>query len=574
MIKLFRYLKPYTGAVIAVIILMFAQAMADLYLPTLMADIVNKGVIRNDMNFIIRTGILMTAVASAGILCAVASGFLNSKVVLGVSRKMRNELFTKISGFSMSEFNKVGAASLITRSTNDVMQVQQSLQQMMSIMVRAPIMCVGGIVMAFTRDAMLSLVFVVAIPLMAFVVIKVASIAIPMFREMQKKMDRLNMVTRENLSGSRVIRAFNNEENEKARFDKANKEMTSIAIKLANLMSIIMPILPLAMSLTMIAIVWFGGLRVESGKMQVGDIMAFIQYTTQILFSLMMLSMIFIMLPRAEASADRINELFELKSDINDPENPTVPVQKCSVEFRDVSYKYYGAQEAVISGISFKAGPGEITGIIGGTGAGKSTLINLIPRLYDAVSGSVIVDGVDVKDMQQDILRKKIGYIPQKAVLFSGTVASNIAFGSGNPPVEDIKKAAEISQSMEFINEMEGGFDHEITQGGTNLSGGQKQRLAIARAVLRRPEIYIFDDSFSALDFKTEASLRTALKNEISTATVFIVAQRVSTIMHADRIIVLDNGRIDSMGTHRELMGKSAIYREIVNSQLSESEAL
>jgi ATP-binding cassette subfamily B protein len=308
--------------------------------------------------------------------------------------------------------------------------------------------------------------------------------------------------------------------------------------------------------------------------MQVGDIMAFIQYTTQILFSLMMLSMIFIMLPRAEASADRINELFELKSDINDPENPTVPVQKCSVEFRDVSYKYYGAQEAVISGISFKAGPGEITGIIGGTGAGKSTLINLIPRLYDAVSGSVIVDGVDVKDMQQDILRKKIGYIPQKAVLFSGTVASNIAFGSGNPPVEDIKKAAEISQSMEFINEMEGGFDHEITQGGTNLSGGQKQRLAIARAVLRRPEIYIFDDSFSALDFKTEASLRTALKNEISTATVFIVAQRVSTIMHADRIIVLDNGRIDSMWTHRELMGKSAIYREIVNSQLSESEAL
>jgi ATP-binding cassette subfamily B protein len=573
MLKLLRFLKPYTTSVITVFILLFLGAMADLYLPTLMAEIVNTGILKGDMNFITRTGALMTGVAFGGILCAITAGFLSSRAVLGFSRKLRNELFTRISGFSLAEFDKVGSASLITRGTNDVSQVQQSLQIMMSMMVRAPIMCLGGIVMAFTRDIVLSLVFVVAIPVLAIIIIKVAGVAVPLFSEMQKKLDRLNTVTRENLSGIRVVRAFNRESHEQARFDSANKNLTDTAIKLANLMSIIMPLLPLAMSLTTIAIIWFGGLRVQSGKMQVGDIMAFIQYTTQILFSIMMLSMIFIMLPRAEASAVRINEVFGLEPAIIDPAVSAGTYLKGYVEFRSVTFKYKGAEEPALCDVSFKAGPGEVTGIIGGTGSGKSTLVSLIPRFYDPEKGSVFIDGVDVKDMHQEVLRKKIGYVPQKAVLFTGTVASNIGFGSGRPADVEIKKAAEISRSMEFINELEDGIGSEISQGGTNLSGGQKQRLSIARAVLRRPEIYIFDDSFSALDFKTEASLRSGLKKEVREASVFIVAQRVSTIMDADRIIVLDEGKVDSIGTHRELMAKSKVYKEIVNSQLSESEA-
>ncbi len=449
----------------------------------------------------------------------------------------------------------MSTASLITRTTNDTTQVQQVLTIILTMMISAPLMCIGGIILAINQDASLSWVLAVIIPVLILIIAVIMGKAIPLFRIVQVKIDKLNLVLDEGLTGVRVIRAFDRVDHEKERFDDANSDLTNVSIKVNRIVSTMMPTMMLLLNLSNIAIVWFGSIRIDNGDMQVGALMAFLQYAMQILFSLLMVSMMFIMLPRAAASADRINQVLDMRPEIKDADAvKNADTQRGYVAFQDVTFSYPGAEEPAISHISFSAGPGEVTAIIGGTGSGKSTLVSLIPRFYDVDSGRVLIDGVDVRDMAQEHLRSKIGFVPQKAVLFSGTIAENIRYGNENATDEEVRHAAAIAQASEFIAGMEDGFDSMIAQGGTNVSGGQKQRLSIARALVRRPEIYVFDDSFSALDFKTDARLRAALKKETLDATVFIVAQRVSSVMDADRIIVLET---------------SEVYREIVSSQLS-----
>lgn len=573
MIKLFRFLKPYKLLVAAVLILLFFQSLAELFLPTLMSDIVDIGVVKGDISYILRTGIVMLLVASVSAVFLVLANFLSARAATGFGKDLRSKVFAQVEEFAQYEFNQIGTASLITRTTNDITQVQQVLGMIMRFMVTAPMMAIGGIIMAVSKDAQLSLVLVVALPVLAAAIVIVARLCVPLFREQQIRLDKLNLVVRENLTGIRVIRAFNRLNHEQTRFTRANSDLTDIAIKVNKIMAVSMPLMMLVMSFTTTAIIWFGGIRINNGDMQVGAMMAFIQYAIQILFSLMMVSFIIMMLPRGQASALRINEVLETKARVKDPaEIRSADSQSGFVEFRDVTFSYPGAEEPVISNISFKAGPGEVTAIIGGTGSGKSTLISLIPRFYDVDSGSILVDGVDVREMAQESLRAKIGFVPQTGILFTGTIADNIRYGKKDAAFEEVEHAAQVAQAAEFISEMSEGYASVIAQGGTNVSGGQKQRLSIARALIRRPEIYIFDDSFSALDFKTDARLREALKKETAEATVLIVAQRVSTVMDADRIIVLDEGRIMGMGTHRELLNTCEVYREIVSSQLSEEE--
>ncbi len=565
MLKLFKHLKPYAGTIVIITILFLFQALIDLSLPTFMAEIVNKGVIKNDIPFIFKTGALMMAIALLGVLCAFGASYLSSRTSIGFSAKLRSMLFEKASGFSLSEFDRIGTSSLITRTTNDVIQVQQTLIIMLSLMLRAPLMSIGGIIMAVSRDAHLSLVLAFSIPLLAGPIILVQRFAIPLFKKMQKKLDALNLVIREKLTGVREVRAFDRTSYERKRFDTASRDLTDTALKLAGLMSASMPVIMLIMSFSMLAIIWFGGLRVGAGKMNVGDILAFIQYVTLILFSLMMISMLFILIPRSQVSAARINEILDMEPSIKDPAEPVTPPLKSTLEFRDVSFKYHNAEKPALCSISFTAATGEVTAVIGGTGSGKSTLANLALRFYDAASGSVLVDGVDVREFKQEELRRRIGYTPQKTVLFTGTVAENISFG-GNAVID---KAISVSQSADFIDSMAEKENSLLAQGGKNLSGGQKQRLSIARAIAKNPGIYIFDDSFSALDFKTDAALRAALKKETAGSAVLIIAQRVASILDADRIIVLDEGNIAGNGSHKELMKSCPVYREIVSSQLS-----
>ena len=573
MFKLFRFLKKYTAHIAVVIVLLFVQVLSDLYLPTLMADIVDKGIVTKDINYIINTGGLMLLIAAGGTLCAIIATYLSSKTAVGFGTIVRKKLFSKVESFSLHEFDTLGTATLITRTTNDVTQVQQVSVLILSMMVTAPLTCIGGIVMALKQDTSLAWVLVVVIPVL-FAIIGVTLLkGLPLFKVMQVKLDRLNLVLRENLTGIRVIRAFNRIEKEKVRFDNANSDIMDNAIKINIIMAVLMPLMMLIMNLTTVALVWFGAIRIDIGDMQIGSLLAFIQYATQILFSLLMLVMLFIMIPRAQVSAVRINEVLDTDLDIIDPEKfKQADRERGFVEFKEVSFRYPGADQPAISNISFSAKPGELTAIIGGTGSGKSTLINLITRFYDVESGSVLVDGVDVREIDQKSLRAKIGFVPQQTVLFSGTISENIKYGKKDATLEEIKYAAHIAQATEFILGMEDCFEHTIAQGGTNISGGQKQRLSIARALVRKPEIYIFDDSFSALDFKTDAKLRAALKPEISEATVFIIAQSVSTVRDADRIIVLDDGQISGIGTHQELLKNCKVYREIVASQLSEEE--
>ncbi len=573
MIKLFRFLKPYATLVAAVLVLLFFQSMAELYLPTLMSDIVNIGIVKGDTNYIMHTGGFMLLVAAGSAVCVILASFLSSRIATSFGRDLRRQVFSKAERFSLSEFDKIGTASLITRTTNDIMQVQQVTVMIMRMMISAPMMCIGGIIMAVSKDAKLSLVLVVVIPVLAAIIGLVAAKGVPLFKSMQLKLDKLNLVLRENLTGIRVIRAFNRIDHEKNRFTEANYDLTKTAIKVNKIMAALMPVMMVIMNLTSIAIVWFGGLRIDSGNMQVGDMMAFIQYAMQIMFSLIMVSMMFVLVPRAEASAVRINEVLDIVPEINDPKDAeNADGKRGYVEFRDVTFSYPGAEQPAISNISFSAKPGEVTAIIGGTGSGKSTLISLIPRFYDVSSGSILVDDVDVSKMSQETLRKKIGFVPQKAVLFTGTISDNIRYGKEDATDEEVRHAAEVAQATEFISHMEHKFDSVIAQGGTNVSGGQKQRLSIARALVRKAEIYVFDDSFSALDFKTDAKLRAALKKETEHSTIIIVAQRVSTVMNADRIIVLDEGKIAGIGNHRELLNTCKVYREIVSSQLSEEE--
>ncbi|MFB0842965.1 ABC transporter ATP-binding protein [Paenibacillus oleatilyticus] len=573
MLKLFAYLKPYRVAIAIVLALIFLQSLSDLYLPTLMADIVDVGVVQGDTPYILRIGGFMLLVAAAGTACSVAASYYSSKVAAGFGQRLRGSVFEHVENFSLQEFDRIGTASLITRTTNDITQVQQVLTMMLRMMVSAPMLCIGGIIMAVSKDAKLSLVLIVIIPVLVGAIYLIASRGIPLFKEMQKKLDKLNLVLREGLTGIRVIRAFNRAGHEKRRFNDANLDLTGTGLKVNRIMGAMMPVMMLTMNFATIAIIWFGSFRIDSGDMQVGSLMAFLQYAMQIMFSLMMVSMMFVMIPRASVSAARIREVLDMVPTLNDPEQAKDGgTLKGHIEFQQVSFSYPGAEKPAIEDITFKAGPGEVTAIIGGTGAGKSTLISLIPRFYDVAGGRVLVDGTDVREMAQEALRAKIGFVPQKAVLFSGTIRDNIRYGKEDATEEEIRHAADIAQATEFVSEMKDGFDSVIAQGGSNVSGGQKQRLSIARALVRRPDIYVFDDSFSALDFKTDAKLRAALREETGEATVLIVAQRVSTVIDADRIIVLDEGRIAGIGRHRELMDTCKVYREIVSSQLSEDE--
>ena len=573
MVKLFNYLKPYKVAITTIVVLLFFQALAQLYLPTLMADIVDIGIINGDTNYILRVGGLMLLVAAVGAILTILAVYLSAQTATGFGKDLRRKVFSRVENFSLFEFDQIGTASLITRTTNDITQVQQLVLMLLRVMVSAPLMAIGGIIMAVSKDPQLSLVMVVAIPVITVGTWLTANKAVSLFKAMQIKLDRLNLVLREKLTGIRVIRAFNQIEHEQKKFDEASSDLTDTAIKVTRLMAALMPAMMLVMNLTTVAILWVGGIRVNLGSLQVGDLMAFIQYVMLIMFSLLMAAMIFLMIPRASASAVRINEVLEILSEIKDPEQPQKDIDSRGlVEFEDVTFSYPGAERPLLSKISFTAHHGEVTAIIGGTGSGKSTLINLIPRFYDIDSGSIRINGVNIREMSQADLRAKIGFIPQTPILFSGTINENICFGKEDATAEEVRQAAEIAQATEFITNLEAGFAAEVSQGGTNLSGGQKQRLSIARALVRRPEIYVFDDSFSALDFKTDAKLRMALKEVTAEATVIVVAQRVSTIMHADQIVVLDNGQIAGIGTHQELLKTSRVYREIVASQLSEEE--
>ena len=573
MLKIYRHLKPFAGLVALIVVFLAAQSVAELYMPTLMSDIVNNGMIRGDIPYIWKIGFRMLLVAAGSCLSSVLVAFFSAKAAVGLGRDLRDKIFTRVEDFSLNEIDKFGTASLITRTTNDVTQIQTFSVMMFRFIIYSPIMCVGGIIMALARDSKLAAILAVVLPAMIIIMLLIAKFVIPMFQSLQKKVDKINLILRENLTGIRVIRAFNRMDRERARFGKANSELTDISIRVNRIMAVAQPLMMLLMNGTLLAIVWFGGLRISTGDLNIGDMMAFLQYAMMIMFSIIMVAIMFIMMPRAQASAVRINEVLDVRPEIKNPEKAAEPSGlKGQVEFKDVTFYYPGAQLPALKNISFKALPGEVTAIIGGTGSGKSTLINLIPRFYDVNEGQVLVDGIDVRDMDQGTLRRKIGFVPQTAILFSGTVAQNIRYGKEDATDGEVAHAAEVAQALEFISAMPEGFESHLSQGGTNVSGGQKQRISIARALISKPEIYIFDDSFSALDFRTDANLRAALKKETSQSTVIIVAQRVSTIMDADRIIVLDEGEIVGIGTHRELLKSNKVYYEIVASQLSEEE--
>lgn len=575
MTKLLGQLRPYYGGIGLVLLLVFLQTMSELFLPTLMADIVDTGIAAGNTAYILRIGLYMLLFAAGGMLCSIAASYFSAKISIGFGRDLRSRVFSHVENFSLQEFDRIGTASLITRTTNDITQLQQVLTMMLRMMVMAPLMMLGGLIMAISKDAELSLIFVIVIPLLGLAIFSIARKGMPLFKALQSKLDRLNMVMRENLTGLRVIRAFNRDTYESKRFDGASRDLADTAISVNKLMALMMPVMMLVLNFSIIAIIGFGSVRISYGDMQVGDLMAFIQYATQILFSFLMLSVIFVMVPRASASATRINEVLQMKPEIEDPEHPvssTIQERRGNVIFDNVTFRYPGAEQPALEQISFQAKSGEVTAIIGGTGSGKSTLVNLIPRFYDVESGQILVDGIDIRERDQASLRAKIGYVPQKALLFTGTIAENIRYGYEQATDEEMKHAATIAQASDFISEMKNGYDSVIAQGGSNVSGGQKQRLSIARALVRKPELYIFDDSFSALDFKTDSKLRAALKAETTDAAVLMIAQRVSTVMDADQILVLEDGKIVGRGTHRELLESSEVYREIVSSQLSEEE--
>lgn len=572
MIKLLKRLTVYKWAVLAVLVLVFAQSMSDLYLPTLMADIIDKGVVTGDTAYIWKIGAVMLGITGIGALAAVAASYYSSKASMGLGRDIRRQVFNHVERFSLQEFDQVGTASLITRTTNDITQVQQVVIMMLRMVVSAPIMFIGGLIMAVSKDAKLSLVIVAAMPVLVLSILLILWKGVPLFGKVQKRLDRLNLVLRENLTGIRVIRAFNRERDEQVRLTKANADLTEVSIKVNKIMAFLMPVMMLVMNLTVVGVIWFGGIRIDNGGMQIGDLMAFIQYVMQIMFALVMASVMFVMIPRAAVSAKRINEVLEMTPTMTDEGTQTADREKGTLVFDRVTFRYPGAETPVLSDISFTARPGEVTAVIGGTGSGKSTLVNLIPRFYDVTEGSIRVNGVNSQDVPQEELRSKIGFVPQKALLFTGTIAENIRFGKEDATDEEVAHASHIAQATDFIERMPDSYDARIEQGGSNVSGGQKQRLSIARALVRRPDLYVFDDSFSALDFKTDAALRKALREETREATVLIVAQRVSTVIDADQIIVLDEGKVAGIGTHDELFANNAVYQEIVKSQLSEEE--
>jgi ATP-binding cassette subfamily B protein len=567
------YLRPYWKQVVIVLTLLLFQSIANLYLPDLNADIINNGVAKGDMNHILVTGGYMLLVTLALCAISVVAIYFGSRTSMAFGRDVRGAIFHHVGTLSQTEVNFFGTPSLITRNTNDVQQTQQVVMMALNMMVSAPLMLVGGIIMALRQDVPLSGLLVVVLPLMAgFIGIALVR-AMPLFRAMQVKIDNINKVLRETLSGVRVIRAFVRNDYEEKRFEGVNADLTATAVRVNRIFALMIPGLFGILNMTTVAVIWFGGLRIASGAMPIGNLTAFLTYIMQILMSVMMATMMFAMVPRAAASGDRIQEVLDTEPSVRDPEAPVEGgAETGCVEFRNVEFRYPNAEDPVLRDISFTAGPGEITAIVGSTGSGKSTLINLIPRFFDVTAGEILVDGTDARALTLEELWRRIGFIPQRAFLFSGTVASNLRYGNENATDEELWHALEVAQGAEFVREMPEQLEAPITQGGTNVSGGQRQRLAIARALVKRPKIYIFDDSFSALDFTTDSKLRAALKHETADSTVLIVAQRVSTILHADRILVMDGGRIVGMGTHAELMESSETYREIVYSQLTKEE--
>jgi ATP-binding cassette subfamily B protein len=573
MIDLFReYLPKYRWPLVLVLILLSIQAIANLFLPELNADIINNGVVKGDIPYILRTGGFMLLVTGILGVAAVIGVYWSAKTSMAFGRDVRNGIFRKVETFSQVEVNTFGAASLITRNTNDVQQVQQVLLLALTQMITAPILVVGGLIMALRQDVPLSGVLLVIIPIMIALIGTVMYKAIPLFRALQRKIDRINLVMRETLSGVRVIRAFVRTRDEEARFDEASLDLMDTGLRVNRLFAITIPALMAIMNLSTVAVLWLGAFRVDSGQMPIGNLTAFLQYISLILFSIMTAVILFVMVPRGQVSGARIKEVLDTEPSIWDPPTPISPIRRGRVEFRDVEFRYPGAQDPVLRKISFEANPGETTAIVGSTGSGKSTLINLLPRFYDATGGTLLIDGVDVKEMDRQDLWARIGLVPQKAFLFGGTIASNLRFGDQDATDDDLWRALDIAQGREFVEKLDQGLDSPIAQGGTNVSGGQRQRLAIARALVKKPDVYVFDDSFSALDFRTDARLRAALDRELGHATVIIVAQRVGTILRADRIVVLDQGGIVGVGTHDELMKTCETYREIVLSQVTEEE--
>lgn len=573
MIKLLKYAEPYILLIIAAIILLFGQAICDLSLPDYMSDIINKGITVGDKNFIIKTGFTMLGISLLSAVFTIIVSFLAAKIAAGMCRTIRNDLFTNIETFSNAEFDKFSTSSLITRTTNDITQIQMLIVMSIRMVFYAPIMAIGGFVHALANSKSMSWIIALAIICLLGLILTIFTIAMPKFKIIQNLIDKLNLVVRENLDGILVIRAFNTQEFEENRFDKANKDLTDTNLFVNRVMVSMMPIMTLIMNLVTVLIVWVGANQVSGFKMDVGEMMAYMQYVMQIIFAFLMLSMMFIMIPRASVSGDRIADVLEAKTSIKNNDIAS-KIDSCTglVEFKNVCFRYPGGDEDVLNNISFTARPGETTAFIGSTGSGKSSIINLIPRFYDPSSGEVLIDGINIKNIDLHELRKNIGYVPQKGILFSGTIKSNLSYADKNASDENILRAASIAQAMEFIDSKPDRFDEIIAQGGNNVSGGQKQRLSIARALLSKPQIAIFDDSFSALDFKTDAALRKALKKETGSSTVLLVAQRISTIMNAEQIIVLDNGHIAGKGTHENLMKTCNIYREIALSQLSQEE--
>jgi len=568
------YLQPYRQAIRAIVALQLVQTLAALYLPTLNADIIDYGVVRGDTGYIMHTGAIMLAVTLVQMGCSIAAVFYAARTAMALGRDLRANVFDRVLTFSAREVGQFGAPSLITRTTNDVQQVQLLALVTFTLMVSAPIMCVGGILMALNQDVPLSALLLIAVPLLGVIISVIISRMRPMFRLMQERIDRINQVLREQITGIRVIRAFVRDVDEQRRFAMVNTELFDVSRGVGRLMAYMFPLVMLVMNVSSVAVLWFGGHRIDSGGMQIGALTAFLSYLMQILMAVMMATFMFMMVPRAEVCAERITEVVGTDSSVVLPSRSTARgSRRGHLELRDVQYRLPGAEEPVLRGISLTARPGQVTAIIGSTGSGKTTLLNLIPRLMDATVGVVLVDGVDVRELDQRVLSKAVGLVPQKPYLFTGTVASNLRYGNTDATDDELWQALATAQAREFVEQMPDGLQARIAQGGTNVSGGQRQRLAIARALVRRPEIYLFDDSFSALDYATDAALRTALERETAEATVVIVAQRVSTIRGADRIVVLDEGAVVGSGTHEELMSANEVYREIVLSQLSAQEA-
>lgn len=571
--ELLKYYKPYIPIMILIIAALFGQALCELALPGYMSDIINFGIIKQDMSYIYKTGAIMTLVALAVVICTGLAGLFSARVAAKTSRDVRSALFRRVTAFSAAELEKFSTASLITRSTNDVQMVQMSTVMILRMACFAPIMGIGAVIKALRTSVPLSWTIALSVLVILLIMALAFFLVMPKFKVLQSKLDRINLIMGERLSGLLVVRAFTTEAYEEARFDKANMDLRKINIFVNRAMSFMMPALMLVMNLSSILIVWVGAKLIDAQNLMIGDMLAFMQYAMQIIMSFLFITMMFIMIPRAVVSGQRIGAVLKVEPGIEDaPECKELTSPLGEIEFRNVSFAYPDAQERTLSDISFTAKPGQTTAIIGGTGSGKSSLISLIPRFYDVTDGSIRIDGIDIRQLSQKSLRQAIGYVPQKGMLFSGTIASNLRYGREDASEEDMKAAADIAQAMDFISEKPDGFEEPVAQGGTTVSGGQKQRLSIARALLKNPKIYIFDDSFSALDFKTDAALRAALKERLGDRTFIIVAQRINTIMHADKIIVLDEGRIAGIGTHEELLKNCAVYQEIASSQLSEEE--